>query len=290
MSILITGGGGFLADNLAKAAREMTDEHVYLVGRKTGHGDLCDAAYVKRLMETLKPDNIWHCAAKATIKPDDSNPSKIIDDNIKAVHNLAYYAPQDCFIKFASSIVVYGDGVGIFRMTEDSPCNPTSIYGATKLASEEILRVYERQGKIRTLSLRMGATVGPFLTHGIIYDFIRKLQSDSPTLQVLGDEPGARKPFSHYSDVSIAFIKNSYGDTKVMNIVPNDVLTVKEVAETVMNTLQIYKPIEWLGSKSTWAGDNKVLYANNNLFKKIFNLIPLDSRKSIELAVMENKE
>lgn len=289
MSILITGGGGFLADNLASAARELTDEHVYLVGRKTGHGDLSDISYVKHLMDTLKPDNIWHCAAKATIKPDGSDPSKIIDDNIKAVHNLAYCAPQDCFIKLASSIVVYGDGLGVFRMEETSPCQPTSVYGATKLAAEEILRAYERQGKIRALSLRMGATVGPHLTHGIIYDFIRKLKSDSPTLQVLGDEPGARKPFSHYSDVSIAFIKNSYGDTKILNIVPDDVLTVKEVAKVVMDTLQIHKPIEWLGSKATWAGDNKVLYANNNLFKKIFGITPLDSTKSIELAVMENK-
>lgn len=293
MSILITGANGFLGKNLAYAAENFTDEHVIKVCRSGNgdvfDGDLSDPHYVAALMKEFNPDQIWHLAAKSTIKPDEDNPTKIIDDNIKTTLNLCTYAPEGCFIKFASSIVVYGDSYGK-HAEEGSLCKPTSIYAITKLASEEIVRVYHNSGKIRGINLRMSAVIGPHLTHGIVRDFIRKLKSSSITLDVLGSEPGADKPFCHVSDVVAAFLKNDYPENlTTMNVCPDDSITVDVVARTVMQALDIKKPIRWLGKNSTWFGDNKALLASNTLYNQLVGF-PLSSTSAVRIATLENKD
>jgi UDP-glucose 4-epimerase len=287
MSILITGGGGFLAKNLAVDAKRM-GKVVNVVSRSDG--DLSDPIYTQRILNIFNPMEVWHLAAKATIKPDDDNPSKIIDDNIKATHNICHYAPRGCIIKFASSIVVYGDAI-YKPFSESDPCFPTSIYGITKLTSENIIKYYANLDKIKAVIFRISATVGPHLTHGMLHDFVRKIKENKTNLEVFGDSPGSIKPFSHVSDVSFAFNKDyklsSFSPVEIVNISPQDILSVEDVAHIVLDTMNEKRNIVWLGKKSTWAGDNNKLWISNSRYRSVVYSEPIPSKEAIKLAVLE---
>ena len=122
--------------------------------------------------------------------------------------------------------------------------------------------------KVSGVSLRMCATVGPNLTHGVIKDFIQKLQSPSEYLDVLGDEHGSKKPYCHIEDVVEAIILMSKSDvTGEFNVLPDNAITINEVASAVMKGCGINKPINWLGDGANWKGDNKIIDVNNSKLK-----------------------
>lgn len=301
MKILVTGGTGFIGSHLTKALRERhraLDDEVYTVSRhrhpdgqhgkgyffhapigsdNMGHCqmdvkhitlDLSDRSAVLRMMQVFQPDVIYHLAANPLTRMDKERPFQIMHDNVLSTQYLCEYAPQGCRFFLASSIVVYGDYNGEV-CGELDVTSPTSLYAVTKLASEGVVSVYTQLGKIKGTCLRLCATVGSGVTHGIIYDFIKKLRSDSPTLEVLGAWPGSRKPYIHVDDVVSAFLSadDHYG---LYNICASDAIPVAEIAQLVKDTLGINKPNTWLGSESTWKGDNKTLWANNSLAKQEF--------------------
>ena len=229
---------------------------------------------IRNLLRTEKPDVIFHLAGNPTVKTDPNNPNEIIADNITSTHQLAYHAPEGCNIVLASSVIVYGnwlyDEIGLKPYNEEHRTEPISVYGATKRASESILDSYVEAGKIKSVYARMCATVGNGLTHGVVFDFIRKLYSVNPNLEALGDEPGSFKPYCHIRDVvnALALLAKSEA-SGAYNIVPDDYINISEVASAVMKGLGINKPVKFLGSKSNWKGDNKYLICDNKKLKEL---------------------
>ncbi len=127
---------------------------------------------------------------------------------------------------------------------------------------------YTQLGKItKPIIFRMCAVLGPEkdLTHGAIYDFCKKLRSNSKFLELLGDEPGSQKPFIHIKDVISAFKMAIEREdlTGTYNSCLKDKINIKETAHLVMETLKIKKPIKWLGEKSNWKGDNPIIKCSN---------------------------
>jgi UDP-glucose 4-epimerase len=293
--VLVTGASGFIGKHLTRELIQSTNESaeyeydVRICARRIVDQDTIDfwlgsnnyqskelimypinlinSVRVQEMMNAFKPDIIFHLAANPNIKPNENRPTDIIQSNITTTQNICHLAPEGCRVVFASSVVVYGDTQ--HKCREDHECNPCSVYAATKLASEGIVHAYHMQDRIIGTSLRLCATVGSGLTHGIVYDFINKIQSDNKVLEVLGDEPGTCKPFTHVDDVVQAFklMIELEGTNSKYNVVPDDSITVKEVAYAVMGGLGCIKPIRWLGEESRWRGDNNVLNTNNQRLK-----------------------
>jgi len=293
MKILITGSTGFLGQHMVKALSShdvrgvsrtaphisnpvkflsTREEELVTWDEKANHykADLSSDFQVKKVFKHWSPDCVIHLAANPLIKEDKKNPAAIIDDNVKATFNLVNRCPKGCRFLFASSIVAYGTAIEGKSFMEDDYCNPTSMYGVCKLASEGIVNTYTGYGKIHGVNLRACATVGPGLTHGIVYDFERKLRSDSDELDVIGEYPGSCKPFCHVDDLVSAF--QLFLDKEVtgtFNVVPDNEISVVEVAEAVMSSLNIYKPLNWLGANANWKGDNPKLSASNSRLKTL---------------------
>ena len=61
---------------------------------------------------------------------------------------------------------------------------PESLYGAGKAASEAYIRAFSNLYKIKTWIIRLSNTVGQRSTHGIIFDFLKKLQENDNELIV----------------------------------------------------------------------------------------------------------
>lgn len=282
MRILITGGrNGFLSNHLLTHFRKNTDFSVYSCSRNGDvlpqkHAfhpllsgdfadfkcDITDTQQVKCLMEVVKPDCVMHLAAIPTVKPNSEDPFEITRTNVEGTHKLLEYCPKGCIFILASSVVVYGNTRERVSDIERVELRPTSVYGVTKLASEALVQAYHAQGKVYGRILRLCATVGKGLTHGIVKDFMKKVDSVEAELEILGKSPGSIKPFSHIDDVISAFdiALNYYKtDCLVANVVPTDEISCERVADTVMCAMAKFKIIRFLGESSNWKGDNSLI-------------------------------
>ena len=64
---------------------------------------------------------------------------------------------------------------------------PVSTYGASKLAGETLIASYCFMFGLTGCVFRFGNVVGPRQTHGVGFDFLRRLLLDSSRLDILGD-------------------------------------------------------------------------------------------------------
>ena len=73
------------------------------------------------------------------------------------------------------------------------------------------------------------------------------------------------------------------------NIVPDDEISIEEVAKSVMTGLDVYKDIEWLGDAANWKGDNKLISINNDKIKSTGWVPRYSSREAIIQAVKDSR-
>lgn len=260
--ILLLGASGFLGKNLIK---HLSDHEVIKVYNKTKIEDawFCDlnrSDSVKMLLENSNPDIIIHCAANAAAKhPEDYE--QFLKDHINSTINLLEHCKQNTHFIYISSVLVFGNHFPVME--------PTNLYGACKLACENFCEVYSKLKNLKINLIRPSAIVGPDLTHGLLFDLQRKLKSDSEELELFGEEPGSTKPFVHVDDVCdwvVKCIQNNF--TMPINCFPKDSINVKQIAETVMDCLNIHKPIKWDASK-VWKGDNNFIDVSNQQYECI---------------------
>src|SRR4029077_17557015 len=136
-------------------------------------------------------------------------------------------------ILYASGSGVYGD-LGEHAAHEDhGPLIPVSTYGASKLAGEALIASYAYMFGLSGCAFRFGNVVGPRQTHGVGFDFVRRLIKDPSALRLLG-EGSQSKSYIHVSDVVRAVLA-AHAGTEVAfrpyNVATGDYITVREIAE-----------------------------------------------------------
>lgn len=274
MRVLVTGSAGFLGSHLT--ARLLGDSRVSHVTAAWHNkkplanlpslpdrywADLRVADHVRVLLKTSRPDVIFHLAGNPLVK--DAGPSMTID-NALTTHFLLEHAPAGCRFVFASSATVYGDTFGRPARECFNP-EPTSVYAASKLYCEHLVRTYSQ---VVGTSLRLVATVGPHATHGLIPDLVRKLREPGDTIRLFGARPGSVKPFVHVDDVVDAFLlaafSSDWTDIEFANISNFDSISVEEVAKIGMEVIGVAKRIQW-DEKAVWKGDNPAVSVDSGL-------------------------
>ena len=320
MKILVTGATGFIGSHLVVKLRLLGHDVITLSRRPIlvnkrdrrveqrhyaidlGETDQSKYTYFnfENLCKEHKPEVIFHLASNPLVKIDEENPHQVVLDNMISTQKVAHYAPEGCKVILASSVIVYGDWLfnsnrsseNLSYKEKHNTC-PTSVYGITKRASESILQTYANMGRIKAASARLCATVGGGLTHGVVKDFIRKLRSENPYLEVLGSYPGSNKPFCHIEDLLEALVLLAVSDLEQYqeyNVVPDDSINIEQVAEAVMEGLQIEKPLKWLGEESTWKGDNKIIKVDNSKLKSIGWSPKFSSSKDVIVDIVRQEQ
>ena len=87
---------------------------------------------------------------------------------------------------FSSSATVYGEPE-IFPTPESYTSNQTSLYGASKISCEAFIQAYSNYGYFKSTIFRFVSWIGFGYSHGVIYDFVKKLLNNSSKLEILGD-------------------------------------------------------------------------------------------------------
>jgi len=135
-------------------------------------------------------------------------------------------------ILYASGSGVYGDA-GNDLLIENSKINPISTYGASKLAGESLLSSYSFMFGLRAITFRFANVVGSMQTHGVGYDFLRKLKKNENELEILGNGSQS-KSYVHVSDiVSGVLLAHEKCEEKyeIYNISTASYLSVTEIAD-----------------------------------------------------------
>ena len=285
MRLLITGATGFIGTHLVEHFKKLSEvDEIITVGssykshtkitldRKLTRSYWCDLS-VKSEVDSMfsslrsegkKIDAVIHLAGQANPRLDPTNPGRIWESNVIATQNLLENMNPSMKMVFASSIVVYGWTSEHAFSELDTP-HPTSVYGLTKYASEQLLYLYRDQKGVDCRILRLPAVVGTGLTHGILRDFIIKAKNDNPEFPIFGDPPGSTKPYLHVSDVCQAFEMMTTTPSlffNTLNFSASNEISCDVIADLVMSECGVEKKKVWQGATVNIPGDSLFLRAN----------------------------
>ena len=168
----------------------------------------------------------------------------------------------DGTLVYASGSGVYGDQ-GAAELDESfGPLLPVSTYGAGKLAGEALISAYCHLFGLRGVAFRFANVVGPRQTHGVVYDFVRKLLRDPTRLEVLGDGSQS-KSYIHVDDVLDAVLLLAADPPTpfdVFNAATEDYVTVREIAGVVVEAMGLSDvELAFGDTPGGWKGDVPVV-------------------------------
>src|ERR1700712_4085879 len=182
-NILITGitgsGGSYLAEYIADPQPQVQVHGIARWHSTTGaenlrevkdkvrvhECDLNDFSNVLAVLETVKPDAIFHLASHANVRVSFTSPLSVLNNNIMGTTNLfeaVRAARLDPVIQLCSTSEVYGQvDPKHVPISEDCPFNPPSPYAVSKVAQDLLGLAYFKSYKQRIIRTRMFAYFNP---------------------------------------------------------------------------------------------------------------------------------
>ena len=278
-SIFVSGGAGFIGSHLLSSLlKEAAIEHVVIFDNFSSgqlssiqecaadsrvqvvRGDLKELSAVTSAMAGC--DTVFHLAAnpdiaKAVTQPDiDFWEGTYLTQNVLEAMRITGARK----ILYTSGSGVYGENPTVAFAEDYGPCLPISTYGASKLACEGFIAAYCHMFELTGRAFRFANVVGPRQTHGVGYDFIRRLKADPTRLRVLGDGT-QKKSYIHVEDV-LAAIRLADARTArnydVFNVATDDYITVAEIADLAVKVSGFVSgkvQYEFTGGDRGWKGD-----------------------------------
>lgn len=229
-------------------------------------GDLGDLTEAMRGSET-----IIHLASNPDIARAATEPSVDFDEGTRLTHHVveAMRMSGARRILYASGSGVYGD-LGEYEAPEDfGPLIPVSTYGASKLAGEALIASYCFMFGLTGCAFRFGNVVGPHQTHGVGFDFLRRLSKDPSQLDILGDGSQS-KSYIHVTDVIAAVLlaaRRAPRPFATFNVATGDYITVREIADLCLNVLGLdpaTTAYKFSGGDRGWKGDVPIVRLNTD--------------------------
>ena len=167
MSILVTGGAGYIGSHMVHEVAESGERVVVLDNLSTGFdwavpervpfivGDTGDQNLVGQILREHKVDSIIHFAGSLVVPESVKDPLSYYKNNTVNSRALIETAVQNGVQRFifSSTCAVYGNPAQI-PVTEDTPPAPISPYGWSKLMTEIMLRDADTAYDLRHVILR----------------------------------------------------------------------------------------------------------------------------------------
>jgi UDP-glucose-4-epimerase GalE len=300
VTILVTGGAGYIGAHTVRALREASREVVVLDTLERGNreavidaklivGDIADDALVSKICADYKVDGVVHFAAYKAVGESMTHPEMYWNNNVASTKKLLATL-QRLNVKrfvFSSSAAVYGTPKTA-PVNESAPTEPESVYAETKLAVENELTDLAKSSNsaMNSVSLRYFNAAGASSDNKIGEDWstsqnlvpqvMRALIDKSFKLKIFGnDYPTADgtciRDYIHVEDLAVAHVKaleylENGGASTVCNIGTGQGTSVLQLIEMTSKVAKQTVPYEIAARR---AGDPVNVYADVTMARKI---------------------
>lgn len=283
MKTLIAGGAGFIGSHLADALLAEGHDVIcmdnYFIGTKKNvqhlgenahfkmyELDLADFKAVNDVFQKEQVEYVFHLAANSDIQASANNPIIEYKNTYSTTFSLLEAMRCNGVKKlfFSSTSAIYGEQEGRKVSEEAVPLQPISYYGGCKLGAEAIISAYAYMNDLQVLVFRFPNVIGPRLTHGVIFDFVKRLREDPSQLRILGDGTQS-KPYIYVSDLvdAIMRFKDVEKGVHLYNVGVETQSSVTRIAEIVCEKMGLRGiPFTYTGTRGGWKGDVPVFAYN----------------------------
>lgn len=218
MRAIVTGTAGFVAGHLAR--RLVADGHevggIDLAARtdqpyETVVADIRDAEAMARICADRRPELVFHLAAQASVSVSMREPDLDVEVNVLGTLRLA----QAAAAAGARRFVFASTGGALFGQpellpaNEDTPLQPASVYGASKLAAERYLELLAPNWGLEAAVVRPANVYGPEQSPhgeaGVVAIFARRMLRGEP-VTIFGTGEDTRD-YVYVEDIVDAFVR-----------------------------------------------------------------------------------
>ncbi|MFW6001684.1 MAG: UDP-glucose 4-epimerase GalE [Halanaerobium sp.] len=315
MSILLTGGAGYIGSHVLKRLLEAGYDTVTIDNLQKGHkkavlggvfieGDIGDKELLQSIFAEHDIKGVIHLAADSLVGESMEDPAKYYYNNVAKALNLLEVMVENNvnYLVFSSTAAVYGEPEAI-PIVEEHPTKPENVYGESKLFFEKILKRYDQIYGIKFISLRyfnaagadpegkIGEAHNPE-TH-LIPIVLQTALGIRDKIFIFGDDYQTKdgscvRDYIHVNDLADAHVLavealSDGRDSNIYNLGCGEGYSVKEVIETAKRVTQKDFKVEVSGRRT---GDPAVLIAGSEKIKNDLNWEPAyqDLEKIISTA------
>lgn len=319
MSILVTGGCGFIGSNFINsyffenpdailvnidamhycANENNVDERIrYSMRYHFIKGNLCSYDLVLNLLKIFNINSVVHFAAQSHVQNSFDNALQYTHDNVLGTHTLLEacrkYGKIKKFIHISTD-EVYGESMlneNEEKKHENSVLCPTNPYAATKAAAELIAKSYYHSFKMPIVITRGNNVYGPNqYPEKLIPLFIQQLKNNQK-VTIQGDGSNVRA-FLHVQDVCCAvkliLEKGIIGEVYNIGSDENSELTVLEVAKLLISKIKKTQNYdEWMEYIEDRPFNDKRYYISNQKLKDLGWTIKKNFEDGINELIISN--
>ncbi len=279
-------------DNFSSGREWHYSQHLKNPRFKVIRGDVKDLELLTNSMKGH--DTVIHLAsnpdiARAATEPDiDFREGTYLTQNVVEAMRVS----GTKHILYASGSGVYGD-LGNYEAPENhGPLLPVSTYGASKLAGETLICSYCYMFDMTGRAFRFGNVVGPHQTHGVGFDFVRRLLQDPTQLKILGDGSQSKSYIHVFNVVDAVLSAHKHQPStpfQAYNVATGDYITVKDIADLAIECVGLSGKIvklEYTGGDRGWKGDVPIVRLNTDKIKGIGWACTRSTRQALKESIL----
>ena len=300
MNAFVTGAAGFigstLVDRLLREGHDVVGYDNFSTGQEMFLADASrspafrlirgDTLDTRQLTEAMAGASVvFHLAANADVRFGTDHPRKDLEQNTIATFNVleAMRANRVPRIAFASTGSIYGEAA-VIPTPEDAPFPvQTSLYGASKLASEGLIEAYCEGFGMQGWIFRFVSILGERYTHGHVFDFYRNLHENPTRLRVLGDGH-QRKSYLYVHDcieAMLVALARADGKVNIFNLGTDEYCELNESIGWICDHLGAAPALDYTGGDRGWIGDNPFIFLDTAKIRRLGWLPTLTIRESV---------
>jgi UDP-glucose 4-epimerase len=308
--VFLTGGAGFIGshvtdallaqgytvsvyDNLSNGREAFISQHSGNPAFEFIKADISDFDQLAAAM--AGHDLVWHLAANTDIIGGAEQPRRDLRDCVMGTFNVVEAMRKNGIrpILFSSTGAVYGELCEELSAAETAgPLLPVSAYAAGKIGSEAFVSAYCHLFGLRAWIFRFGNVIGRRMTHGVIFDFIKKLKASPDELLIKGN--GRQEKNYFLVEECIEGMAHAFRTIPMTDEMPCDifnlgtssitrVVDIAEIVKAEMNLPEARIVIE--GTRRAWPGDQPRVHIAVDKIQRHGWRARLTSDEAVRMAV-----